>query len=233
MGAVTFVSRLEFDRFGAIASAFRARVGPPFGDCQLLGRDLGLREQWLLEVVPRLDGACLSSECPLRSHCPLHPAGQQEWNGESFQSDFQQAVGELREASTLLGRQAEWHHFRNWFALEQAEDGWSWSEQTCRDWQAREPLLSLLLRASKRGAALGHGGGGSGEGLLGWLDEQETSALVARLEGYPLDGEAPAGLADLDPFLSHHYLPELRLVMVRLRDFAAAAEGRGLILTRQ
>lgn len=87
--------------------------------------------------------------------------------------------------------------------------------------------------ARKRGAALGHGGGGSGEGLLGWLDGQETSALVALLEAYPLAGPIPPTLGDLDPFLAQEYLPDLRAVMVRLRDFAAATRGRGLILRRQ
>jgi hypothetical protein len=56
-----------------------------------------------------------------------------------------------------------------------------------------DPVLMGLLRLGRRGAAIGWADGGFGEGLLGWLDRDETATLVDALDAYPLGPDAVSG----------------------------------------
>ena len=244
MGAVTTAYELDYHSLrDGLSAEMRAEVVstvPIFGDCAFLRSDLGVRDldPLLLWVVPLADGPCGSSDCPGRLRCPLHPSGKQVWDSEKLQRHFQ---AQLRarycgNGGTVLGRSAQWADFRNWYAMEMGEDGWEWTEEETLRWLSSVPLLRLLLRATKRGASVGFGGGGSGEGVLGWLAPDETLLLVSRLEPYPLGaGEPiPSGLAQADMFLASDYLPSMRGVLETLLQLArlATSRERGLALIR-
>lgn len=126
--------------------------------------------------------------------------------------------------------------FRNWYAMEMGEDGWEWTTGQTLRWLSGDPLLRLLLRATKRGSSIGFTGGGFGEGVLGWLTPAETLLLVSSLEPYRLGPEepVPADLAQADPFLVSDYLPSMREVLGALLQLARSANSRarGLALIR-
>jgi hypothetical protein len=111
-----------------------------------------------------------------------------------------------------LGRDGQWYNLRNWYAMELGKDGWDFSESETARCLATDPLLALLLRLSKRGAAIGWDDGGSGEGLLGWLDPNETVRLAAGLEAHPglHGGRVPDELFEIDAYSAEQYLPEMR-----------------------
>lgn len=223
---------------GEMGVCRKSALVPVFGDCEALRPDLGLRDDdsILLTLTPVMAGACRSASCPGIPHCILHPSGEGMELAETFNALVQMAyVGHCCGQPVVLGRDAQWHHFQDWYAMEKGEDGWEWTDGVAFAHVSRDPVLALLLRLSKRGAAIGWADGGFGEGLLGWLDPDETSRLVAGLAEYDLSASAPIPetLKHADPYMATDYLPEMRRVMTHIRSAAQAAmaKGAGLALT--
>lgn len=224
---------------GEMSVCRKSTIVPMFGECEALRPDLGLRDEnsVLLTLTPVMAGACRSADCAGIAHCILHPSGDGVELAERFNALVQMAyVGHCCGQSRVLGRDAQWHHFQDWYAMELGEDGWEWTDSVAYAHVGRDPVLALLLRLSKRGAAIGWADGGFGEGLLGWLDPDETSRLAAGLAAYDLTPTAPIPevLKFADPYMATDYLPEMRRVMTHIRSAAsqAVSAGSGLALTR-
>jgi hypothetical protein len=137
---------------------------------------------------------------------------------------------------TWLGRHGEWYDFLNWYAMELGQIGSDWSDAQLKKFLAGDPLLRLLLRLTKRGASIGWEDGGWGDGLLGWLSPDETRRFWTRLLDYPLASrEPPPRLAELDPYLVHDRLGEMRNMLQKAVEVAVRASGeqRGILLSRR
>lgn len=195
------------------------------GPCELVREDLGVVDDdaVLDAVVPRIDGSCTSSMCPDRARCPLHPEGQHPCRAEMLMRFLQSVIErEHMTEEVVLGRHAYWLFFPQWYATligATDDDGYVDDEAFVVERLPTDRTLQLLLRLSKRGAAIGWGDGGFGEGLLGWLDETETRELATRLGAL---GSPP----ELDRDI------ERGLVAIGKVAARAAELQRGLILTR-
>ncbi len=209
-----------------------------FGDCSELRPDLALRDHLLLGADSSIHGGCRSSTCGGRTSCPLHAAGQHRVQAEVLMRLVQKAFeARCLGQPQLLGAHGRWYDFRSWYAMELGKDGSRWSDSELVRYAERDLLLRLLLRLSKRGALIGCSEGGDGEGLLGWLDPEETLCLAETLASRLLSPDVPLPdeLHELEAHDANHYLPEMRQTLARLLRVAeSAAEGRkGIALTRQ
>jgi hypothetical protein len=206
------------------------------GRCELVRADLGVRDEpaTLRRVHPALTGSCYSTTCPQRERCPLHLLGQGQVGAEEFMALCRDAILTcVAGPRTVLGRRGQWYDFAGWYAAElgldgMADDGVDHADGVAEFYQ-EDPALYLLLRLSRRGAAIGWDDGGFGEGLLGWLDRTECVALAERLASYDLDPGAPA-----PDGVDVGELRSLRAVVALVRDAcaSAAAGGLGLMLQR-
>jgi hypothetical protein len=210
-----------------------------FGACDQLRSDLAVRDddRLLLDTNPQMTGGCLSNACPCMSKCPLHLLGQDRLRGEVLMRLFQAAFTSRCCGQPIwLGGRGQWYELRNWYAMELGMDGWTWPESETARCLATDPVLALLLRLSKRGAAIGWEDGGFGEGLLGWLDPDETARLATGLNAHPglRSGRVPDELCEFDGYNAEQYLPEMREVLIRVLDVStgAAADHSGVALTR-
>ncbi len=243
MGASTAAHRLDYAKLrDEVAPAFRARVielgVPMFGDCETLRPDLALRDDdsVLLETYSQRTGACRSLACPGRTACPLHSEGQHAMSAETLMTQFQRAfASRCCGPPSWLGRRGQWHDFLRWYSMELGHSD-ALPSAMLHGCLRSDPLLRSISWLSQRGAAIGWGDGGFGEGLLGWLDPDETRAFVAALGAYSLQpgDPVPAELREADPYDADEYLPELRRVMTKLLSAAtiAASDGGGLALIR-
>jgi hypothetical protein len=214
--------------------ALRCGLGATvFGDCELVRPDLGVRddEHLLLQVIPRINGACGSASCTARTRCPAHPLGQGRVSAETFMNLAQGCVAPLRVGERVwLGRNATWWGFAEWHAWELGELE---HEEHLASHLAGDALLRLLLRLTKRGSAIGWSDDG---GTQGWLSAEETRSLVAELEPYDISAEAPVPtkLWEMDAFVATDALPAMRAVLLQLLSVAKRAldGGHGILLDR-
>jgi hypothetical protein len=169
--------------------------------------------------------------------CPLHLLGQDRLRAEVLMRLFQSAfTSRCCTEPIWLGRRGQWYDLRNWYEMELGFDGWTWPESETARCLTTDPVLGLLLRLSKRGAAIGWEDGGFGEGLSGWLDSDETARLAAGLNARASlrSSTVPDELRDLDSYNAEQYLPEMREVVGKVREVAkaAAADHSDVALTR-
>jgi len=211
-----------------------------FGNCVTLRPDLGVRDDdgLLLTMVPTMLGACQTTACAGMSACPLHASGKNIVSAETFMDLFQKVFRSLCCGEPVwLGRHiGPWYNFQDWYAMELGHVVWSWSVSETLTLLKQDTLLQLLLRLSRRGAAIGWAEGGYSEGLLGWLDPDETAVLVSTLEPYPRSrwSEIPATLRMQDPHCAEVRLPIMRENIAKLHAVAttAARENVGIALLR-
>lgn len=204
--------------------------------CHCLDQELGLRHSSLAELAearPDIAGGCHVAECAAKGQCPFHrhcgPVIAPELLMALFQSCVNSSVVEYPPPITP-GRHFQLHGLEAWYGHEAgvADEA---AEAFFRASQDELPLL--LARLCKRGAIWGWASGGFGEGLLGWLNPEESLRLVAALEPYALEAEAPWP-AGLDPYTAAEILPRMRQALAGLRDFAGlcASQGLGLLAQR-
>ena len=201
-----------------------------FGACELRA-DLAIRDDdaRLLAAAPSIHGGCASTTCAGATACPVHPAGAAVVRAEPFMELVKAAFARCCRELAVIGRHGDWHALQTWHALEHGLA--CWDDAELADQVRADRTLALLLRLARRGAIVGWGDGGFGEGLLGWLDAAETAELAPRLRALPT--AIPAALAD-DTHAAEVELPRLRAVIATLADAAAHAvdAGLGLALTR-
>jgi hypothetical protein len=200
---------LAFDRF------VRGTVDLS-ADCVRLDASFALvetRRGVLMGQVPHQRGGCDAVRCRARRSCPLYD----DADAEEMMAIVQAAVrSSCRGEPVMLGRHGTLFDFVRWYAREVGEA----AEAQEVFLAAADPLPDLLLELCRRCALWGWADGGHGEGLLGWLDGEETRVLAECLEVHDLasseDGELGRG----------------RQVMARVREAATAAGGGGLLLER-
>jgi hypothetical protein len=197
------------------------------GRCELVRADLGVVDlpATLRRVRPAIAGACDSGRCEQRQRCPLHPDGQAVATAETFMGLCGDVVREMcfTGPEVLLGRRGQWHDLLGWYASELGRDPYDDADGVAVRYED-DPTLTLLLRLSRRGAAIGGGDGGYGEGLLGWLDQGETAALAEGLARYDLTPPEPWPNYP-DPAASAD-LADMRAVVALIRDTGGRAASR-------
>ncbi len=234
-----------------------------FGDCDELRFDLGLRSDvLLLRRSPTSGGVCRSRTCIGRRACPLHDVGQHLVQAHVLTKLFHAALeARCLGAGCCFLAHGRWEDFRNWYAQELGQNGASWSERELLGQIEGDSLLRLLLRLSKRGAAIGLAQENPPDGLLGWLDPDETRVLCRALAARTLSAPLPlpellgnlarsavtleraAGAtteavvarreALLNVLNTKSWLAEMRAELSRLLEVAgnAVREGAGIALT--
>lgn len=204
-----------------------------FGACELLSGLAVLDDDLTLHSVrPLLGGPCASLACAHRSRCPLHGAGQDRCDAEALMTFLRETISSTCASEpTVLGRHAQWYDVIDWHAYESGREVSDADEHVL----AHHEELALLLRLFKRGAAIGWADGGYGEGLLGWLDADETRRLAATLAVLPPDAPTPPRLVEIDPYVASDVLPARRAMMATLVSSArtAAMRGVGLVIIRE
>ena len=181
----------------------------------------------MVEVIPHINGACRSETCAVSARCPMHVLQSGPLHAEAFGDGVQLAVLACCLSNPLrvvLGRRGTLYDLA---CLHERAHG--------RDEQAAflvedTPFVPLARRLARRAAAWGWGDGGSGEGVLGWLDAAEARAMTAELDALLALAK---GLPSVDG--DEAFDEALREMAEGIRDQCAqcAALGLGVLLRRE
>lgn len=216
--------------------ALQAGLGLKLGQsCPCLDSDLGVRHTSLAELLavrPDRLGGCDAQAGQGRELCAFNRHGSQPLSAEWLMALFQQLVKTAcrdEPPAEGLGRRLDLTGLSWWYGNEAGLD-YDAAERFFE--AAKDPVVLLLARLSKRGGIWGWADGGYGEGLLGWLDAEECLQLSEGLAAYDLS--ATAALPELEDDFLRQQLPERRAEMACLRDFALSCsqQGLGILLER-
>lgn len=200
--------------------------------CEWMDTDLGTAHQSAADLKDKLQstrGGCLSEHCTAREKCPFRRYSGPESYATTTMRVFQEMVMSSCENASLPSLQL----LRS-FSLRGVVDWYGYELGTQEDaadqafFAAQDVLPLLLARLFRRGSTWGDRGGGSGEGLLGWLSPAESQQLAAALAAYDLTAKAAVPEGAWDHFVRDTLLPELRQQMADVRDFAQACADQQL-----
>lgn len=205
--------------------------------CHKLNHHLGVQHESVAELAaiqPTIRGGCDSDSCMALSRCPFRRI-QSTISSELVMSIFQKMVKSscLEVPSpVILGRHFQFYELGWWYGNEMGLE-YEAAEQFFL--KANDELTLLLAQLCKRGGIWGWADGGYGEGLLGWLSREECLTLATQLDAYDFSESAPIPSELNDHYLRKESLPNMRLAMAQLRDFARLCGGQqlGLLLERQ
>jgi hypothetical protein len=236
MGAYSTLCAFDVERLRTLgAPAVRAQLTADAGidlgrDCSLLDDTLGLAATTpaaMAAVVPRMDGACSSDTCAVAARCPMHGLQSGPLRAEAFGDWVQRTVLACCVAAPLrviLGRHG------TAFGLACFHERAHGRDEPDAFLKGDEPFVHLATRLTRRAAAWGWADGGSGEGVLGWLDAPEAQRLAHELEALLWLGK---GLPSVDG--DEAFDEALREMAEGMRDQASrcAALGLGVLLRRE
>lgn len=205
--------------------------------CHKLDHHLGVQHESVAELAaiqPTIRGGCNSDHCMTRSICPFRGI-QTKISSELEMSLFQKMVKTSClevPPPVILGRHFQFYELGWWYGNEM---GLEYEAAKQFFLAAQDELTLLLARLCKRGGIWGWGDGGYGEGLLGWLSGEECLKLAVCLDAYDLSESAPIPIELSDNFLREESLPNMRLAMAHLRDYArlCGTQQLGILLERR